>query len=595
VHKDAMHPARPAPARETGEPQAGGEQLFVRAEDAQAFREALTRAEERFRGLAELSPSALVGGRADGTIIFANAAVEPLLGWQPDELIACHVTILWPRRFHEHYCELLWDILDDRPARGPALEGEFVMCTRDGPEITVHVSSRWVDTETGPVSICALTDLSERDRVERVLRSLAERDPLTGLLNRRRFEEELTAQVARASRYRERGALVTLDVDALKHVNDTLGHAAGDALLRAVAERVGERLRESDALGRLGGDEFAVLLPQVSPAQAQAAAQGLLDALRAEPFHLHGQHLRITASAGVSAIGGRATAAEALLMEADLALYEAKESGRDRVAVFTAAGQTRMQARRSWADRIRDALAQDGFELHAQPIVDLATGARSRFELLLRLPQPDAGPALPAVFLPVAERFDLMRSVDRWVTRRATELLERAPETEDGPLHLHVNLAGATVGDPELPRLVETAARTRGVDPRRLTFEIAETAAITDLEAARCFATALRRLGAEVALDDFGRGFASFYYVKQLPIDAIKIGGDFVRELAEDPTDRLVVRSMAAMASGLGLRTIAQHAVDERAVALLREFGVDWAQGDHLGAPAAVDAVLSTD
>lgn len=342
--------------------------------------------------------------------MLANAAVERLLGWRPDELVGRDVTMLWPDRLHRRYRELLAGISHERPASGPALEGEYLLCHRDGHELLAHVASRWIDTEQGPVSVSSLTDLAERGRVERVLRSLAERDPLTGLLNRRRFEEELGTAVARAVRYGEAAALLALDLDQFKEVNDTFGHQAGDELLRAVAERLRGRLRESDMLARLGGDEFAVLLPQAELEQGDRVATDLLETLRAEPFTLSGQARRVTASAGVTTIGGRDPSADALLMEADSAMYDAKQGGRDRVARFSEACRERMAARRTWADRIRGALAHDGFELHGQPIVDLATGEPARIELLLRLPDPEGGLALPALFLPIAERFDLMRT-----------------------------------------------------------------------------------------------------------------------------------------------------------------------------------------
>ncbi len=540
--------------------------------------------EASLRALAELSPSALIGGRPDGTVTLANAPVEQLLGWKPEELIGKHVKVVWPRRFRREYLDLLCAIRDERPSTGPAREGEFLLARKDGSEVTVRVAARWIDTDRGPISLCALTDLTERDRVEQLLRSLAERDPLTGLFNRRRFEEELGSQVARAVRYGEGGALIALDLDGFKVVNDTLGHQVGDALLQAVAVRLRSRLRESDALVRLGGDEFAALLPHVSGPEALRVAEDLVETLRAEPFALEGGQFQITASAGVSAVGGRRSAAETLLREADLAMYDAKAEGGDRVVAFTDAARARLRARRSCADRVRRALVDEGFELHAQPIVDLSTGTCARVELLLRLRDADGRLTMPDEFMPIAERFDLMRAVDRWVLGQAIELMDGAAKSLAAP-HPHVNLSAASVGDLQLPGYVRDLCEQRGVDPRRLTIEISETAAIADLEAARALASALHDAGAEVILDAFGRGFSSFYYLKRLPVDGIKIDGDFVRRVASDETDRLVVRSMVTMAAGLGLRTFAAHVSGTRAVALLREYGVDHAQGHHLGRP----------
>ncbi len=348
-------------------------------------REALIRAEARFRGLVELSPDVLVGGTPSGRITLANAAVHELFGYRADELIGRHVELLWPERLQARYREILGGILHDRPTEGPSLRGEYVLRRRDGSEFLAQVSSRWVDTEEGPISISALRDVSDRDRLEKLLRSHADRDSLTGLLGRRRFEEELTAELARAERYGHSGALLAMDVDQFKSINDSLGHRAGDDLLRAVADRLRGRLRESDVLGRLGGDEFSALLPEASLPEARAVAEGLLRALHAEHFTLAGQSLPVTASIGITAFGQRNVSAEALLMEADMAMYEAKETGRDRSALYAGGGRARMEVRLGWAERIRRALDEDGFTVHAQPILDLSAGAVTRYELLLRL------------------------------------------------------------------------------------------------------------------------------------------------------------------------------------------------------------------
>ncbi len=563
--------------------------ISVDVSEQRRAREALSRAEERFRGLVELSPDALVGGTPSGRITFANAAVHDLFGYRADELIGQPVELLWPERFRSRYRELLGGILDDRPTSGPSLTGEYALRRRDGTEFLAQVSSRWVDTDDGPISVSSLRDVSERDRVENLLRTLAERDALTGLLGRRRFEEELSTELARAERYGHSGALLAIDLDRFKSINDSLGHRAGDELLRTVADRLRSRLRESDVLARLGGDEFGALLPEASLAEARSVASGLLQVLRAAPFALEGQALPVTASVGVTAFGQRSASAEALLMEADVAMYEAKETGRDRSAVYTGGGRARMEARVGWAERIRRALEEDGFTVHAQPILDLSASEVMRYELLLRLADATGALRLPALFLPIAERFDLMRAIDRWTTRRAIALLARPGAQGE---KLQVNLSGVTVGDEEFVEIVERECTAAGAAPGALVFEITETAAIVNLDDARRFAGALRRLGCAVALDDFGRGFSSFYYLRHLPVDIVKIDGEFIRDLAREPSDQLLVRSMVEMAHGLGLRVVGEFVGDEETLELLRSYGADFAQGHHLGAPAPVEEVL---
>lgn len=564
--------------------------ISVDVSEQRGAREALLRAEERFRGLVELSPDALVGGTPSGRITFANASAHDLFGYRADELIGQPVELLWPERFHSRYRELLGGALADRPTLAPSLVGEYILRRRDGTEFLAQVSSRWVDTDEGPISVSSLRDVSERDRVEQLLRTLAERDALTGLLGRRRFEEELTTELARAERYGHSGALLAMDLDRFKSINDSLGHRAGDELLRTVADRLRGRLRESDVLARLGGDEFSALLPEASLAEARSVASGLLEALRAEPFVLEGQVLGVTASIGITAFGQRTASTEALLMEADVAMYEAKETGRDRSAVYTGGGRARMEARVGWAERIQGALHEDGFTVHAQPILDVGSGEVASYELLLRLTDATGALRLPALFLPIAERFDLMRAIDRWTTRRAISLLARSSGPEG--LRLQVNLSGLTLGDEKFLEIVERETATAGVAPGALVFEITETAAIINLDDARRFAGALRSLGCGVALDDFGRGFSSFYYLRHLPVDVVKIDGEFIRDLAREPSDQLLVRSMVEMAHGLGLRVVAEFVGDEETLELLRSYGADFAQGHHLGVPAPVEDLL---
>jgi diguanylate cyclase (GGDEF)-like protein len=425
---------------------------------------------------------------------------------------------------------------------------------------------------------------------EPVLRALRDgRDPLTGVLARDRLHEEVDRAVVAAERFCEAVAVCVVGLDNLREVNAVHGHGAGDRLLAAAAAAMAERLRATDALGRVGADEFAVVLPRTGADDARAVAGELLDAVRMRARVMAApEEIRITASAGV-AVGGpeRAVSAAELLAEADSAMLAAKRAGRDRVAVAEAGrgAATVARERLSWAGRIREALEGGGLELHAQPIVPLgrAAGAPERHELLVRLRGSDAG---PAEFLATAERFGQIQAIDGWVVTQALDLLARTRGTV-----LQVNLAAASIGDAELTGFLERAVRAAGIEPGRLVFEITETAAIADPAGVRLAVDRLRGLGCAMALDDFGAGFASFAYLKQLPFDMLKIDGQFVRDLGASLVDRLAVGAMATVARGLGMTTVGEYVGDADTLSLLRALGVDHAQGFHVGRPRSVDAI----
>src|SRR3954471_15900258 len=509
------------------------------------------RAEEHARAL-DTAPDPIVKVDAERVIRVANARAEELFGAIVGRPVATLVAPLWRVRTIRHFAA------DSRePLEGIALRA-------DGSEFDAELT---LSTEDGGLT-SVIRDVSQRRRYERRLRHLADHDGLTGLVNRRRFEECIDGD----------GAVVLLGLDRFKYVNDAHGHTAGDDVLRAVAAARPPAGRAGAVVARLGGDEFAVLLDGASLEEAARIGDELVGAV-AECRSSQG--FAVAASAGVVRLGD----AERPLLAADLAMHAAKEAGGNRIHV-THGGDSRvagMQARAARADQVRRALAEDRFTLYWQPIVDLAGGEATRYELLLRMIGSDGAIVLPGAFIEVAERFGLIGELDRWVIRRAIRLLA---ERED--VQLEVNVSGCSLTDAELPSFVERELSGAGVDPGRLIFEITETSAIADMEQAREFAERLTRLGCRFALDDFGAGFSSFHYLKYLPLDYLKIDGDFVRKLASSPTDRLVVKAMVDIARGMGMKTIAEFVEDAETVELLRELGVDYSQGYHHGRPVPV-------
>ncbi len=416
-------------------------------------------------------------------------------------------------------------------------------------------------------------DITDRKRMENQLQYQADHDPLTGLYNRRRFAEELNRVLRYASRYSRHGAVVMLDLDDFKFVNDTHGHAAGDAALKRFAKTISLRVRESDVVARLGGDEFAIVLPETDEQHACAVVEDI----RAELAKRDIDHpLRV--SAGLTLFdGGQELVADDALIAADIALYEAKEKGKDRTRVYRGSAGAAV----TWVERIRNALVQGRFVLYAQPMRDLSTGGTAYKELLIRMLSEDGELIPPDAFLSTAERFGLIVDIDRWVTREGLALAERGERVS-------INLSAHSIGDQPILGLVRQAVESGRVDPACVIFEITESAAMTNMEEARAFVQALTALGCDVALDDFGTGFGSFTYLKHLPTRYLKIDMEFVRDINRNATDRQVVDSITQVAHSLGKRTIAEGVEDEATLRALQEQGVDCAQGFFIGRPERI-------
>jgi diguanylate cyclase (GGDEF)-like protein len=435
--------------------------------------------------------------------------------------------------------------------------------------------------------------LVQAEKTEAQLRYIADHDSLTGLLDRRRFRAELDQYVSFSARYGGQGAVMIIDIDGLKAVNDSHGHHAGDNLIRLIAAIMRERVRATDIVARLSGDEFAVLMPQSDTAGAlqlgedlrAQVAESAMPALDAESA---------TISVGITMFGGvREVGAEAVLLAADQAMYQAKAEGRNRIALFQDPREPRRQLQRhqTTTARIRDALTHDRLSLHTQPIRSLASGGIERYELLLRM-TGENGELLPASsFIETAERSGMVQELDRWVVVRALELLA-SREREGSPVSLHVNLSGASISDLSVIEFIERHLDEGDADPARCTFEITETARVHDYGAAGGFTDRLTEFGCQVAIDDYGAGFGPFHYLKQIPFDLIKIDGSFIRDMPNSDADQLTVQAIVQVARGLGKTTIAEFVQDEVTAQMLRDYGVDMAQGYHLGRPVAIDEAL---
>lgn len=550
----------------------------------------LAMSEARYRSLLNRMADAVFCVNLDGRITLVNDRGVDLLGSTREELEDMR------------FSDLIGDVsMDDVQVRATnatdrdgvwTIEIPFGLAGRDTVLVELRGTSL-VDEAGGVIGTqWIVRDMTERKKFEQQLLHMASHDHLTGLRNRRSFEQALELRLAEMRRGKGEGAIVWLDLDDFKEVNDTLGHRAGDEVLVMLAEQLSKQVRESNMLARLGGDEFAILLADVTEGEAEAAAARVLSSINAFTYVVEGRSIRLSASVGVVTYPQHGATVEELLANADLAMYQAKESGRSRVHVHQMDDEWRrtIKARVTWNERITNALENDHFVLYAQPILDLRDRTTARREILIRMVDESDEIVMPSEFLPTAERLGLIHDIDHWVIRHAVELLAEESDLSQG---LDVNLSGKAFSDPHLLPTIATCLSESGVDPCRLGFEITETAAIADITRAQELIGALKQLGCRFSLDDFGSGFSSFYYLKHLAIDCLKVDGSFIRALPHSKQDQHLVRGMVEMCRGLGIEVVAECVEDEQILLEVTDLGVDYAQGYHIGRPAPVQEVTA--
>lgn len=418
----------------------------------------------------------------------------------------------------------------------------------------------------------------------------ASHDMLTGLINRREFLARLEYVVSSAHVDLAEHALCYIDLDQFKVVNDTCGHAAGDKLLKELTAQLHTQTRDGDTLARLGGDEFGLLLPYCPLEKAAVIAEAMRKVAKDFHFNWGGRSFEIGASIGVVQIHKGSSDVAELLRAADSACYVAKAHGRNRVHLYQEDDLevAEHQEHSAWLSRIRQGLDQDNFELHFQTIQPLGRNGGEHFELLLRLRDDQGGLIAPGAFLPTAERYDLMPTLDRWVIRTALARLSPLLR-QDGDRMCAINLSGQSLGDERMVSFILKEIAAHDIPPASLCFEITETSAISHLGHARELAHKLKAAGCYLALDDFGSGLSSFSYLKELPVDFLKIDGAFVRNIQHDPVDRAIVSSIVQVARAMGKKTIAEYVEDASCLEWVRSLGVDYAQGYGIARPRPLE------
>jgi diguanylate cyclase (GGDEF)-like protein/PAS domain S-box-containing protein len=472
-------------------------------------------------------------------------------------------------------------------AEGRTADGadNTVLVSRDGAEYAVEESASPIRASDGALlgAVLVFRDVSQQRRLSQEMSYRAKHDELTGLLNRSEFEQRLDRLLADVSASGQAHSLLYIDLDQFKLVNDACGHAAGDQLLKQIAAVLQSCVRQRDTIARLGGDEFGIVLEHCGTEQARRIADQICSQMEEFRFVHDERRFRLGTSIGLVPLDERWHGHDAPLQAADSAAYAAKEAGRNRVHVWFDTDQA-MRARMGqtqWGSRLELALDEDRFELFGQRIAPLAAqggDARVHVEVLLRMRDTNGTLIAPGAFLPAAERFHVASRIDRWVVRHVFEWIAAQGDL-GGVDAFAINLSGQSMGDRAFHRYVTDMVVATKVDARRLCFEITETAAITNMADAAAFVEAMRAIGARIALDDFGAGASSFGYLKSLPVDYLKIDGQFVRDLNDDALDLAAVRCFTEVARVIGVRTVAEFVESDALLSTLRDIGVDYVQG----------------
>jgi len=430
-----------------------------------------------------------------------------------------------------------------------------------------------------------IDNVTARKKAQQDLEYLAMHDGLTGLFNRHYFETELKQFTATASRGNGPHCLLYIDLDHFKVINDTLGHHHGDLVLRNISSLIATRLRESDILSRIGGDEFALLLPNTNQQTALTIAEGICALLDNYQCDIKQQVFKVNCSIGIAEINEKVIVAEEYMKQADIALYAAKKQGRNLAHIYdnNDALSKDLQASLEWARKLHQAVAEDNLVLYFQPVVEIASRQTIYHEALVRL-EIDGRIVMPGEFIPALEREGDMSLLDRQVIGKAIKYLADYP----GLNKIAINLSAQGFSDARLVPLVKEKLELYQVDARRIIFELTESASLSNITATRHIISKFSKLGCEFSIDDFGTGFSTFDYLKQLPAQSVKIDGSFVVDLATNPVDLALVKAIYEVATALNKKTVAEFVENEETLKLLKKIGVTYAQGYHLGKPKPV-------
>lgn len=567
--------------------------------DRVEFMRARQKAEEALQASVAFSNS-LIDAMQDGFIVFdhkgrqvdANQAFCRMCGLSRDDLLGIHQKFpYWPS---EHYVRN--QATFDAILGGCFDEVELTFLRKNGEQFPVYLYPSAVRNTSGDIInyIATIKDISERKAAENQIKYQASHDELTGLGNRRAFEQMLGDLFEQSRHSSPKHVLAYLDLDEFKVINDTCGHAAGDELLRQVALQFSACLRSDDSLYRIGGDEFGMVLRHQSLEQALHIAERLQQHLTNFRFQWHERSFGVGVSIGLVVVNKESESVGALLQSADSACYVAKEAGRGRIHVY--ANDDPALAQRygvmEWVSRIENALSNNLFSLYAQPILDLKENAGKGIhcEILLRMSDEHGGVILPGAFMPAVERYHLAARVDKWVVTQALAWIAQHQSHID---LCSINLSGQSLSDPQFLKFIQNSLQQAHIPCAKICFEITETAAISQIQVAQQFIHTLSEMGCQFSLDDFGSGLSSFAYLRTLNVDILKIDGQFVRDIETNPINLAMVKSIHEIAHLMGKRTVAEFVENAAILEKIRAIGIDYGQGYGLGRPMPIQQLLN--
>jgi diguanylate cyclase (GGDEF)-like protein/PAS domain S-box-containing protein len=555
--------------------------------------EALRASEERLHGIVHMAAEAIIVVDEQFRVVLFNPTAEAVFGCSAADAYGASAERFVPPRLREACRQhMIAFIAGGANAIRMGDHVEIFGLRANGEEFPLELSLSRISHSGKPLYSVVLNDISARRRDEARLNALANYDGLTALPNRALFHQRVQRSLVHAQRFNEGLAVLFLDLDRFKNVNDSLGHNVGDRVLQALAERLTGCLREVDTLARLGGDEFAVLIEQVTDTRfVGSVARKLLQAV-AEPLTLDGQEYNITASIGISAYPADGSDAATLLKNADIAMYRAKARGKNNAQFYAVDMNAHSMARLSIETGLRHALERGEFLLHYQPKVDIGSGRICGMEALLRWMRPGTGMVSPAEFIPVAEESGLIEPIGAWVLKAACERNRAWQRQGMPPLRVAVNLSARQFVQANLVSDVARVLDASGLAPGLLELEITESMVMDDPERAIRTLRQLKSMGIALAIDDFGTGYSSLGYLKRFPIDNIKIDRSFIKDIPGNNDDATITRTIIDMTHNLRLKVVAEGVETKAQLDFLREQGCDEMQGYYFSRPLAEDAFL---
>ncbi|MFQ5660370.1 MAG: EAL domain-containing protein [Gammaproteobacteria bacterium] len=553
-----------------------------RTEELMQVNNALRKERRRFEHLLGYSPAITYTTTPDAihACNYVSENLREISGYSPEEMTSD--PDFWINHVHPDDRQgILHEIERNLQRDGGSVQYRFLHS--DGTYRWIYDQHRVIRQDKTPIEIIgSWTDITEQRQLKEVLDYKSSHDELTGLINRKEFEILLQQLLDKMRSDANEHVLCYMDLDQFKVINDTYGHVAGDELLRQLSKELQSRLRRRDILARLGGDEFGILLKYCALQEAQRVLNIIQEAIHEFRFLWDGKHFVITASTGVVPINRNSGNPDNILGLADSACYAAKEAGRDRIHIYTESDESLGQRRQEmlWVERINRALEEDRFYLYYQPIVAINDNIQhEHYELLIRMMDEEGDLVPPGAFLPAAERYNLSTKIDRWVIQTTFSWLEAYSELLEFRCSWGLNLSGQSLADEGLLEFVIKDLARKKIPAEKIYFEITETAAIANLKNATRFISAMKDHGCRFALDDFGSGLSSFAYLKNLPVDYLKIDGAFVKNIVNDNTDFVMVKAINDIGHALGKTTIAEFAENNDIIMKLKHVGVDYAQG----------------